>query len=280
MSILEFLAPRRPAHPTMRNPSRKRIERGEWWLWFSAVIVLFLSAVAFFLFSFPPLFNQANPLLRVRLDQAAPGLMGLVLVFLAFSVYRQWQWRRLRKRPPEGVTDTADDQWQTEEFSEPTGFDSLTGLHHRHSAEERLGKEMASARRLNKPLTVLALDLDGFKQLNSDYGTSVGDAVLQEFAKRLKKATRGSDFAVRLGGDEFLLVLPECNLVDVKRVMDRLSPLEVNCAGQRIPISCSGGWLDCQPGELPAELLKRADEMLRLYKNAGTEATDPALATG
>jgi PleD family two-component response regulator len=71
-----------------------------------------------------------------------------------------------------------------------------------------------------------------------------------------------------LGSDHFLLVLPECSLREAKIVSDRLGSLEMKCSGQDIALNYSVGWIDYKPGEVPADLLKRAEDVLQVYKNA------------
>jgi len=101
---------------------------------------------------------------------------------------------------------------------------------------------------------------------------------LKELARRLKKACRGSDFAARLASDDFLLVLPECNLGEVKSVLNRLGALEMTCSGRKINLVYTTGWVDYQPGDLPADLLKRAAQLLHLYENAAKESFSSTLA--
>jgi len=156
-------------------------------------------------------------------------------------------------------------------------MDPVTGLYTRGSAEQWLGREVARARRHNIPLSLVAFHLDDFAELNQRYGSPAGDLILKEFAIRLKKASRGTDFGVRLGSDDFVLVLPECNLSDAKIVSDRLGILEMKCSGQDISISYSVGWMDYKPGEVPSDLLKRAVDVLQLYKKASKDSFSTTL---
>jgi two-component system cell cycle response regulator len=123
---------------------------------------------------------------------------------------------------------------------------------------------------------VLTLDLNNFKEINDTYGHPAGDQVLQEFASRLNKVIRGSDLAVRLGGDEFLVVLPECTLDQLKLVLERLSSFELDWQGQKIPVTFSAGWKDYEMGDRPEEMLARADQALYTSKRA---AKKPVPAT-
>ena len=92
--------------------------------------------------------------------------------------------------------------------------------------------------------------------------------MLQEFASRLNKVIRGSDLAVRLGGDEFLVVLPECTLEQLKLVLERLRSFELDWQGQKIPVAFSAGWKDYEMGDRPEEMLARADQALYTSKRA------------
>jgi diguanylate cyclase (GGDEF)-like protein len=141
-----------------------------------------------------------------------------------------------------------------------------------------LAAEVARSERKGHPLTVLTLDLNSFKQINDTYGHPAGDQVLQEFAARLNKVIRGADLAVRLGGDEFLVLLPECTLPQLQLVLGRLGSLEVDWQGQKIPVTFSAGWKQYEMGERPEEMLARADELLYSRKRAG-KVTQP-LADG
>jgi diguanylate cyclase (GGDEF)-like protein len=151
-------------------------------------------------------------------------------------------------------------------------------LHTRGFIEQQLGKEIARARRQNTALSLATIHLDEFAEINKRYGQSAVDAGLKELARRLKKACRGSDFAVRLASDDFLLVLPECNLGEVKIVLNRLGVLEIACSGRKVNLAYTTGWVDYQAGDLPADLLKRALQLLHLYENAAKDNFASTLA--
>jgi diguanylate cyclase (GGDEF)-like protein/PAS domain S-box-containing protein len=94
--------------------------------------------------------------------------------------------------------------------------DTLTGLFNRFSLENRLGQAVVQARRTNKQIAVLFIDLDRFKNINDSLGHQIGDQFLKEVAKRLESIVRESDIVARLGGDEFVVVLT--NLDDTKMI--------------------------------------------------------------
>lgn len=255
------------AHPVESDP--RALTRREWWLWLSAVAVTLLSVLAFLLSSLPFLFLKSDHFYEMRSEQAKWGILSLLLLFNVWMVYRQWSFRRLRKQETEG---SGIPEGKAGEVYEPSGVEPVTGLSTGASIEQRLGKEIARARRQNTPLSLATFHLDDFAQLNERYGKAACDQALKEFARRLEKASRGSDFAARSGSDDFLLVLPECSIREVKLIFDRLGSVEMNVAGQKITLECSTGWVDYQTGDLPADMLKRAAEMLQLYRKAGALA--------
>src|SRR6266478_2284563 len=236
----------------------RQIARREWWLWFSAFFVATLSALAFLLSSFPSFFRHNEHFYEIRSDQARWGILCLLLLFNGWMLYRQWSFRRQRKQL--------------------SGQNAGADLHTRAFIEQQLGKEIARARRQNTALSLATVHLDEFAEINKRYGQSATDEALKELARRLKKACRGSDFAARLASDDFLLVLPECNLGEVKTVLNRLGAIEVVCSGRRINLAYTTGFVDYQPGDLPADMLKRASQLLHLYENAAKDSFSATLA--
>ena len=253
----------------------RQLGRREWWLWLSAFFVTTLSATAFLLTSFPSFFLHNQHSYEIRSDQARWGIMCLLLLFNGWLVYRQWSFRRMRRQFNE---QSAGLEANPGQISDPTGLDPVTGLYTRAFIEQQLGKEIARAKRQNSALSLAAVHLDEFDLLNKHYGLSATEVALKELARRLKKACRGSDFAVRLTNDDFLLVLPECGLGEVKLLLNRLGLLENSCAGRKMTFTCTTGWVDYQPGDMPADLLKRAAQILYLYDNAAKNSFSTTLA--
>jgi diguanylate cyclase (GGDEF)-like protein len=253
----------------------RHLARREWWLWLSAFFVATLSALGFALSSFPSLFRHSEHFYEIRSDQARWGILCLLLLFNGWMLYRQWSFRRLRRHfsGQSPATDAAPGQ-----IFSPSGLDPITGLHTRAFIEQQLGKEIAHARRQNTALSLATVHLDEFAEVTKRYGQTAANAALKELARRLKKACRGSDFAVRLASEDFVLVLPECNLGEVKTVLNRLGALEMVCAGRKINLAYTTGWVDYQPGDLPADLLKRAAQLLHLYENAAKDSFSPTVA--
>jgi len=253
----------------------RQIVRSEWWLWLSACFVGFFSAAVLVLSSFPSLFRHREHFYELTSDQARWSTLCLLLLFNGWMLYRQWSFRRQRK---ELIAPNAGPDALAGQLSDSSGTDSATGLHTRAFIEQQLGKEIARARRQNTALSLATIHLDEFAELTKRYGLSAMDAALKELARRLKKACRGSDFAARLAADDFLLVLPECNLGEVQSVINRLGPLEMTCSGRKVTLAYTTGFVDYQPGDLPADLLKRAANLLHLYENAAKESFSSTLA--
>lgn len=252
----------------------RRVGRSEWWLWFSALIVTVLSATVLLLTSFRSLFQHKEHFYEIRSDQARWGILCLLLLFNGWMLYKQWLFRRHRKRLAEKSPDS---QTSTQELLDPSLLDSATGFYTRASVEQRLGKEVVRARRNHLPLSLVALHLDDFAQITERYGNDAATQVLMEFSNRLRKGSRGCDLCVRLGTDDFLVILPECSLGEAKIVSERLGSLDMKCAGQDISLTYSVGWIDYKPGEVPSDLFKRAGDVLRLYKEASKDTSSATL---
>lgn len=154
--------------------------------------------------------------------------------------------------------------------------DALTGLYNRRYLEVHMDKLMEKNREMRKTLAVLYLDIDHFKSVNDTYGHKVGDEILQGFAKRMLEGLRSFDLVARLGGEEFVAVLPE--VIDDRsyRVAERLrtmiegKPFACSAPGGSLQITASIGGTIIEPGEhTVADVLKRADACLYKAKQSG-----------
>ena len=227
MSTTEFPLPSVEAgqHTQEIRRSLLRLERRNWSLWWSAVFVVLSLTAAVVSLSMSVLVQPDEPFFKFHISQSAHGLVGLVLLFNVYTIYQQVQLKRVRSHLAEQIEIAAEQQARAQEFLKLAMLDPLTGLHNRRFAQERLAADIARSQRVGHSLTALMFDLDDFKQLNDRYGHLAGDLPLKEFAKRLTKAIRGSDLAVRIGGDEFLVLLPECQLGQVEFVLGGLDGL-------------------------------------------------------
>jgi diguanylate cyclase (GGDEF)-like protein len=230
------------------------IDRREWWLWSSALSVMILLSLGIASFAVPALLSGYGSFHAFFLNSAVRGLFALVVVFNIYAVNEQIQINRIRKEFADNLYKMA-------------VLDPVTNMFNRRYILHRLEQELARCRRHGRPLTVIALDLDCFKRINDEYGHAVGDCVLRMFGEQLKRATRGSDVVARYGGDEFIAILPDCGIEQIRYVLDRLDGLHVKTTKTKVNIHYSAGWTDYLPGESLDDLLKRADDLLYANKS-------------
>jgi diguanylate cyclase (GGDEF)-like protein len=275
-SVMNELLPSslpRPSDPSAGKPlaeiqeQLQKVERRDWWLWSMAVMVMLLLTFAVFSMSFPGLIKVDDPLFQSSLNRAVQGLIGLVLIFNAYTIYQQVMVKKLRRQFSLKLDEMRVLQIRAEEFQRLALMDPLTGLYNRRVADERLEAEASRSERYGNPLTVISLDLDNFKQINDTYGHLMGDQVLKEFAARLHTVFRLSDFTSRMGGDEFLVLLPECSTSQVGALLARLRPMEIEYGGHKIAVNFSAGWVGYQRGETKDQFLERADRTLYAEKH-------------
>ena len=164
-------------------------------------------------------------------------------------------------------------------------IDPLTGLHNRRYAMPHLVRIAERATRARKPFAVMVADMDHFKRINDTYGHAAGDAVLVETAQRLRENLRAVDMVARIGGEEFLIVLPGAGLSNAKKAAQRLCQMvrntlfDVPGQAQGIAATISIGMTVCDPSNgsaltlpLSAEtLLDRADKALYGAKAEGRD---------
>lgn len=152
--------------------------------------------------------------------------------------------------------------------------DSLTGLFNRRTLDNFLKREIAQAQRSSKPLVVVLMDIDHFKNINDKFGHQAGDRILIELGKLILENTRMGDFACRFGGEEFVIIIPEIEIPDAKRRIDqlreRVNLREFIFGQQKMHITLSAGIaVYPQNGETTDTLLFAADQALYTAKHAG-----------
>lgn len=256
--------------------SLARLERRDWWLWTAAVAVMLLLTVAVVTMSLPALMSDPYSFFQFHLEQAVRGLVGLILLFNTYTIYQQVLIKRLRSQLAAQIEMMASLRLRANEYHKLAMVDPLTGLYNRRFAELRLTAEVNRSKRYGHPLTALVIDLNDFKQINDRHGHLAGDMVLKEFGTRLSRSIRVSDLAVRMGGDEFLVILPECPAEQIPGLLSRLGGLEVNFRGTMIPVRFSAGVAGFSPHESPEQILERADQVLYAQKSETKQATGAA----
>jgi two-component system cell cycle response regulator len=167
-----------------------------------------------------------------------------------------------------------------QDSKEQASHDSLTGLLNHSTTLTALTQELSRAERSHQPLAILIADLDHFKQVNDTYGHLVGDVVLQETAKRLRETARRYDHVGRIGGEEFLIIVPNCGLDALQECAERfrssISDLSFSTPSGLLAITVSIGatvWSSEHP--LNSDLLRKmADYALYHVKSHGRNGVD------
>ncbi|MET0286259.1 MAG: diguanylate cyclase [Polyangiales bacterium] len=161
-----------------------------------------------------------------------------------------------------------------EESQRQASIDVLTGLMNRRAFMPAIRNELARGKRYGHQLCVLLLDIDHFKQINDRHGHAAGDVVLSAVGKLLSASLRGSDFAARWGGEEFVVALTNTDVeggrVTAERARVAVENLVVDDGrGQRIAVTASVGIASLQPDETVEQLMDRADRAMYAAKYAG-----------
>ena len=144
--------------------------------------------------------------------------------------------------------------------------DQLTGLHNRRYMSRHLDSLLADAKKNERPLAFVIMDIEYFKQVNDNYGHDIGDEVLKEFAGRIAANTRGIDLACRYGGEELVVVMPDTDVTFAYAIAERLrqsietTPIRISRAPDTLKITISIGIAKMESGDDSADaLLHRAD---------------------
>lgn len=157
--------------------------------------------------------------------------------------------------------------------------DALTGLFNRRYFDAYLQKMLQTAEVTKKPVGIVYMDIDFFKKVNDTYGHTVGDEILQGFAARVKDSLRSFDLVARLGGEEFVAILPDTTEDVAQIIAERLrrtvaeKPFPVSSPEGKLSVTCSFGCVVIQGEGASAlniqDVLKRADDQLYQAKNGG-----------
>ena len=163
--------------------------------------------------------------------------------------------------------------------------DALTGLYNRRYMENQTAALVEHAINRGKSLALLALDVDHFKTVNDENGHAVGDRVLQELASRLKQSIRNIDMICRIGGEEFVIVLPNTNAEVAAKIADRMrrsisgTPFNVGAKSGPLTVTVSIGVAAVEGSSDTMEaILKRADEALYSAKRSGRNRVNSTAA--
>jgi diguanylate cyclase (GGDEF)-like protein len=147
--------------------------------------------------------------------------------------------------------------------------DRLTGLANRRALEDDYRRETARAARTGEPIALVLIDLNRFKDINDVYGHAAGDAALIGVAHRMRNVLRATDVAARIGGDEFVLLLPNSDMDSAAAVAERLTQTAAERHGDGRPVGLCFGVAVCEQGlESLDDVMRRADQALYTKKRA------------
>jgi diguanylate cyclase (GGDEF)-like protein len=192
------------------------------------------------------------------------------------SIALQSAQRDAQARTLHAVFEATEARQASEHFREMAYRDALTGLYNRRYIDDRLPALLGEAVAFGRPLAVAIVDLDHFKRINDTLSHQTGDQVLQQVGQLLVQATAAQGFAARLGGEEFLVVLPNTGLNDAvrqfERLRDRISSHHWRPVTGALPVTASIGAAATREGEsTQSDMLARADRNLYAAKHGGRD---------
>jgi diguanylate cyclase (GGDEF)-like protein len=215
----------------------------------------------------------------VRLQQA---WLGVPIIYLSSETDSEQQLAALIKAGDDFITKPITDTalkvavfaraQRARQLAEIMTRDSLTGLLQHAHIKERLALEMLRSERTGLPVAVVMLDIDHFKKVNDNYGHLIGDQVIANLANLLKQQLRKTDLVGRYGGEEFLLVLPDCpqlRAVEViEQIRQRFAALPFSASGQQFFCTFSAGISQAGNGQVDV-FIEQADQALYQAKHGG-----------
>jgi two-component system, cell cycle response regulator len=171
----------------------------------------------------------------------------------------------------EVMRDVTDELKHDKEQAQLARLDQLTGLNNRHAADEIFARELSRARRTARPLSIVLADIDLFKRVNDQFGHNVGDQVLRAVSRCVKTCCRATDVAIRWGGEELLIVLPDTAAAAAATMAERIRAAVEALAVPDLPrvtVSCGVAELASDEKTL-ASAIERADARLYEAKASG-----------
>jgi diguanylate cyclase (GGDEF)-like protein len=231
--------------------------------WRRTLVQIFTAIVAIVVCFLPADILHAS---RLQGRYIVSGLLALLLISFAFEFVWCRQTKLIRQRLAEQLQLAIEQRVRADQLYSLSILDPLTGLHNRRFGEARLQDEISRSNRDGDALAVLLFDLDYFKEINDQFGHAAGDAALKAFSNRVKTAIRTGDIPVRIGGDEFLVILPDCPREKVDEILSRIGSPEFRFNRQVMKVRYSIGRAHYQPTDTIQTILARADESLYAAK--------------
>jgi diguanylate cyclase (GGDEF)-like protein len=182
---------------------------------------------------------------------------------------------------PEAVREWASSEQRASELEKLAAIDALTGISNRRQFESLARAELGRSQRYMRPLSLLMIDVDHFKQVNDRFGHETGDRLLKSLANVLNSAKRASDVVGRMGGEEFAMLLPETGKQAALVIAERLRQLAQTCspviAGEKLDLTISIGVAAASVRTSGIEsLCRQADQALYEAKRSGRNRVVPA----
>ena len=242
-----------------------QLEKRDWELWLIVSLTGVLVATGLAAILFPAAFlKHDNMHFEVTVSRPlATGLFTLLALLNTYLVTKRLEIRRLREKLLSSTI-------QQELIRQQSFTDPLTEIYNRRSLEEIAGRFISHAKRLKNPLSLLLIDVDRFKDVNTTFGHLTGDVVLADTAALLKSSVRGSDAVFRYGGDEFVIILADTSRSGAAKVIERIRAylLDWNRAGtlDGFELSLSIGISEWSDSVTLDELLDEADRQMYVAK--------------
>jgi len=165
-------------------------------------------------------------------------------------------------------TDITKEENYKHELERLSTTDALTGMKNRHYFEEKINDEIHRADRYKETFSLIMFDLDYFKRINDEYGHLKGDHLLMEYTKLIFSSLRDSDMFCRVGGEEFMIILPKTHRESAEAIAEKLRVL-VEIHDEGLPVTISSGVVEHKMDEHVQQLLKRVDRALYKAKEDG-----------
>jgi diguanylate cyclase (GGDEF)-like protein len=251
------------------NRELRKLEKRDWELWLIVTATGVLVGAGLLAVLLPAAFLKSGSLhFEITVSkELACGLLVVLTLANTYIVSRRVEFRQLRQK----MISTA---MQNELIRLQSFTDPLTEIYNRRSLEELAGRFIGQAKRLGNPLAFLLIDVDRFKQVNTRFGHLTGDFVLTEIASLLRGSIRGTDVAIRYGGDEFLIALANTNATGARTVVNRiqgfLKEWNQSSSLEDFTISLSIGVAEWTDGKTLDEVLDLADRNMYEEKSHRT----------
>lgn len=216
--------------------------------------------------------SDVNPIAVMgRFAFISGSLLATACVFGIFFIYPQIRTQLREEGKLRAMTESLSARSETLEHAALT--DGLTGMQNRRYFDDALREYLEEFGRINRPVGLLVLDLDHFKQVNDTHGHDVGDEVLRSVSACLKEFTRYHDVVARLGGEEFAVVAPNLDNDMLHKLAERIrkaiSALTVTTGNVRLRVTISVGVAVWDGRETAEDFYRRGDRMLYQAKRLG-----------